>query len=246
MKNTALIMAAGSGTRMKANINKQFLLLDEKPILYYTIKAFEDNELVDDIVLVLSETDIDYFKENIIEKYSFKKIRKTVNGGETRQESVFNGLKELDHCDVVLIHDGARPFVSDEVISQGIKFAKMYGAAACGVKPKDTIKIMNNFNMSEATLEREKLFLVQTPQCFKYELISNCHKKALEENFKATDDTMIVEVYHHNVYLYEGSYNNIKITTPEDLYIGEKLLRDTCNIDIKKQPQYNKNTKVNI
>jgi 2-C-methyl-D-erythritol 4-phosphate cytidylyltransferase len=226
MKNIALIMAAGSGTRMKAKINKQFLLMDKKPVLYYTIKAFEDNQLIDDIVLVISKTDINYCEENIVEKYNFKKIRKIISGGETRQESVLNGLKSLDDCNVVLIHDGARPFVSNRIISQGIKFAEIHGAAACGVKPKDTIKIINNFSMSEATLEREKLFSVQTPQCFNYELILRCHKKAFNETFKATDDTMIVEHYFNNVYLYEGSYDNIKITTPEDLVIGEKLVQD--------------------
>jgi 2-C-methyl-D-erythritol 4-phosphate cytidylyltransferase len=226
MKNIALIMAAGSGTRMKAKINKQFLLMDKKPVLYYTIKAFEDNQLIDDIVLVISKMDISYCEENIVEKYNFKKIRKIISGGETRQESVLNGLKSLDNCNVVLIHDGARPFVSNRIISQGIKFAEIHGAAACGVKPKDTIKIINNFNMSEATLEREKLFSVQTPQCFNYELIFKCHKKAFNETFKATDDTMIVERYFNNVYLYEGSYDNIKITTPEDLVIGEKLVQD--------------------
>jgi 2-C-methyl-D-erythritol 4-phosphate cytidylyltransferase len=226
MKNIALIMAAGSGTRMKAKINKQFLLMDKKPVLYYTIKAFEDNQLIDDIVLVISKMDISYCEENIVEKYNFKKIRKIISGGETRQESVLNGLKSLDNCNVVLIHDGARPFVSNRIISQGIKFAEIHGAAACGVKPKDTIKIINNFSMSEATLEREKLFSVQTPQCFNYELILRCHKKAFNETFKATDDTMIVERYFNNVYLYEGSYDNIKITTPEDLVIGEKLVQD--------------------
>ncbi|KYH28789.1 MULTISPECIES: 2-C-methyl-D-erythritol 4-phosphate cytidylyltransferase [Clostridium] len=223
-RNCAIIVAAGKGTRMKAKINKQFIKLKGKPILYYTLKAFEDNDLIDEIVLVLAKNEIEYCKDNILNKYKMNKIKKIVEGGSTRQDSVIRGLLAAKGNDVVLIHDGARPFVDNRIIEDGIKYANIYDACACGVEPKDTIKIKTEDGFSLNTPKRETLFSVQTPQCFKYDLILDAHKKALKEKIEATDDTMIVENYNHKVYLYEGSYNNIKITTPEDLIIGERIL----------------------
>lgn len=223
-KNCAIIVAAGKGTRMKTKINKQFLNLKDKPILYYTLKTFCDNESIDDIVVVLAKDEIEYCKKNIILKYGLNKIKVVVEGGNTRQESVINGLEAIEDCDIVLIHDGARPFVDKSIIEDGIKYAELYGACACGVKPKDTIKIKSDNCFSAQTPDRDTLFCVQTPQCFRYNIILECHKKANLEKVEATDDTMIVEKYNYKVYLYEGSYINIKITTPEDLVIGEKIL----------------------
>lgn len=227
MKNCAIIVAAGKGTRMKAAKNKQFLCIKNKPILYYTLKVFEENSLIDDIVLVLAESEIEFCRENIIRKYNFNKIKKIVAGGKTRQESVLNGLYAANDSEIVLIHDGARPFVDSEMISNGIKFASVYGGAACGVIPKDTIKVRRQNGLSESTLERDKLFCVQTPQCFKYDIILECHKNALEQGVIGTDDTMIAEYFSENIYLYQGSYDNIKITTPEDLFIAEKLIENS-------------------
>ncbi len=223
-KNCAVIVAAGKGTRMKTKVNKQFLNLKDKPILYYTLKTFCDNECIDDIVVVLAKDEIEYCKKNIILKYGLNKIKVVVEGGNTRQESVINGLEAIADCDIVLIHDGARPFVDKSIIEDGIKYAELYGACACGVKPKDTIKIKSDNGFSVQTPDRDTLFCVQTPQCFRYNIILECHKKANLEKVEATDDTMIVEKYNYKVYLYEGSYINIKITTPEDLVIGEKIL----------------------
>lgn len=223
-KNCAVIVAAGKGTRMKTKINKQFLNLKGKPILYYTLKSFCDNKSIDDIVVVLAKDEIEYCKKNIILKYGLNKIKFIVEGGNTRQESVINGLEAIEDCDIVLIHDGARPFVDKSIIEKGIKYAELYGACACGVKPKDTIKIKGNNGFSVHTLDRDTLFSVQTPQGFKHSIILECHKKANLEKVEATDDTMIAEKYNYKVYLYEGSYTNIKITTPEDLVIGEKIL----------------------
>jgi 2-C-methyl-D-erythritol 4-phosphate cytidylyltransferase len=224
MKNCAIIVAAGKGTRMKANINKQFLKLKDKPILYYTLKVFENNKSIDDIILVAAKDEIDYIKDEIINKYNIKKLKGIAEGGATRQLSVMNGLLAAKGSDVVLIHDGARPFVNNSVLENGIKYATLYDACACGVTPKDTIKIKDENDFSEYTPKRDTLFSVQTPQCFKYDLILKAHKKALKDGLQVTDDTMIVEYYKHKVYLYEGSYSNIKITTPEDLVIGEKIL----------------------
>ncbi len=140
-KNTAIILAAGQGKRMGSNVNKQFLTLAEKPVLYHTIKAFSDNKNIDDIIVLCVEDEMEYCKKNIIEKYDLKKVRALVKGGKERQDSVYNGLKAIEPCDIVLIHDGARPFVTENIINDGIKNAEKYGACTCGVKSKDTIKI---------------------------------------------------------------------------------------------------------
>ncbi|MGL5478308.1 MAG: 2-C-methyl-D-erythritol 4-phosphate cytidylyltransferase [Clostridium sp.] len=221
--NTAIILSGGRGKRMGASVSKQFIMLKNKPILYYTIKKFLDNKDIDNIVLVLPEDEIDYFKENILDKFDLD-ISKIVLGGKERQDSVYNGLKECKDSDIVLIHDGARPFVSDEIISNGIKFAKEYGAAAPGVMPKDTIKVKDLDSFSKSTPKRSHLVSVQTPQVFKYDLITKCHEKIKIEGREVTDDTMVVETYGNKVFLYDGEYTNIKITTPEDLILGEYLV----------------------
>lgn len=226
MKTSVIILAAGKGKRMGANKNKQFIEIMNKPILYYTIKAFENNDSIDEIVLVASKEEISYCKAQIVEKYSFKKVRKIIEGGKERQNSVLNGLKSMDDTDIVLIHDGARPFVSDDIINNCVKYANIYGATACGVLPKDTIKVRDDSNFSLSTPKRENLFAVQTPQGFKYDLILQCHKNVENDNKIVTDDTMVVESYGNKVYLYDGSYNNIKITTPEDLIMAEKLINN--------------------
>lgn len=219
----AIILAAGKGLRMKAGINKQFICIEEKPILYYTLNAFARNEFIDEIILVAARDEIDYCKNMIVDKYNIPKVTKVIEGGEERYNSVYNGLISLENCDIVLIHDGARPFVSNKIINEGINFSKIYGAAACGVIPKDTIKIRDNEGMSKSSLERKKLFCVQTPQCFKYSLILEAHKK-LANRETVTDDTTVVESFGSKVYLYEGDYFNIKITTPEDLILAKSIL----------------------
>ncbi|HCQ91540.1 MAG TPA: 2-C-methyl-D-erythritol 4-phosphate cytidylyltransferase [Clostridium sp.] len=225
-KNVAVILAAGKGKRMGANKNKQFLEMKEKPILYYTLKAFSNCNLIDEIILVAAKDEIEYCRKEIIEKYRFEKVTSIVSGGKERQHSVLNGLLAIKNCDIVIIHDGARPFVDNNIINTGIMYAEKYGAVACGVKPKDTIKVKNEYGFSINTPDRETLFAVQTPQSFKYDIILNCHKKVNKDNISVTDDTMVVEQYGYKVYLYEGNYNNIKITTTEDLIIGEKIMEN--------------------
>ncbi|MDU4892711.1 MAG: 2-C-methyl-D-erythritol 4-phosphate cytidylyltransferase [Clostridium sp.] len=228
-KNIALILAAGQGKRMGAGINKQFLTLQDKPVLYHTLKAFSDNSQIDEIVLVCAEKDMDYCKNSIVKEYGFSKVKSLVSGGAERQDSVYNGLKAIKSCDIVLIHDGARPFITNEIIDEGIKMAHIHGACTCGVKAKDTIKLKDSEGFSKETLNREVTFLVQTPQCFKYELILDCHEKLNKNRKMVTDDTMVVEMFNHKVYLYEGSYFNIKITTPDDMIIGENILKNSSN-----------------
>ncbi len=231
-KICAVIVAAGKGSRMGADINKQFLNIKNKPILYYTLKTFESCSLIDEIILVTAKSEIDYCKREVIEKYNINKISAIVEGGSERQHSVYNGLKAIRDCEIVLIHDGARPFVDSRIIAEGIDYAKKFGACTCGVQPKDTIKLKSMNGFSQSTLNREELFAVQTPQCFEYSLVLASHERVLEDRVKVTDDTSIVEYCGHQVYLYEGSYNNIKITTPEDLIIGERIL-DNLAIDYK-------------
>lgn len=220
--NSAIILSGGRGKRMGADISKQFISINDKPILYYTIKKFMENELIDEIILVLPKDEIEYCKKEVLDKNKLR-IDKIVEGGDERQDSVLNGLNAIEKTDIVLIHDGARPFVTDKIIAEGIKAAKKFKAAAPGVMPKDTIKVKDENGLSKQTLKREQLIAVQTPQIFDYNLILECHNKVKENNIKVTDDTMVVETFGHKVFLYDGEYTNIKITTPEDLILARYL-----------------------
>lgn len=223
----AVIVAGGKGKRINAGINKQFIEINGKPIIYYTLKAFQIHEDIKNIVLVAAPEEVEYCKREIVGKYGFSKVTHIVPGGTERRDSVFNGLKTVENSEIVLIHDGARPFVNSDIITQGIKFASLYGASSCSVSPKDTIKIRDKNGFSMDTLNRNALACVQTPQCFKYDIIYNCHKRSQELENSFTDDTSIVEYFGHHVYLYSGDYRNIKITTPEDLLIAKSLLEES-------------------
>ena len=222
---SAIILAGGKGKRMRSAISKQFIDIKGKPIIYYTLKKFSENKKIDNIIVVLPEDEVKYFKENILKKYELR-INKIVIGGKERQDSVYNALKSLKNSstDIVLIHDGARPFISERIINEGIKFAEIYGAAAPGVMPKDTIKVKNENNFSVDTPNRANLVSIQTPQVFKFDEILECHEKIRYNGEKVTDDTMVVEKYGYSVYLYDGEYTNIKVTTPEDLILAERLI----------------------
>ena len=196
-KVCAIIAAAGSGSRMGIDINKQFIKVKGKPLLYYTLKIFNNNSLIKDIVITGKEDEIEFIKEEIVIKYNFMKVKAVIVGGKERQDSVFNALKILMDCEIVLIHDGARPFVSNEIIDRGIEYARKFGAAACGVTPKDTIKLKGADGFSSGTLKREELFSVQTPQCFKYELIFKGHVSAFELGSRYSDDTSVIEKLGH-------------------------------------------------
>lgn len=222
---SAIILAGGKGKRMRSAISKQFIDIKGKPIIYYTLKKFSENKKIDNIIVVLPEDEVKYFKENILKKYELR-INKIVIGGKERQDSVYNALKSLKNSstDIVLINDGARPFISERIINEGIKFAEIYGAAAPGVMPKDTIKVKNEKNFSVDTPNRANLVSIQTPQVFKFDEILECHEKIRYNGEMVTDDTMVVEKYGYSVYLYDGEYTNIKVTTPEDLILAERLI----------------------
>lgn len=223
MKVTVIIAAGGKGTRIGAGKNKVFLKLIDKEVLYYTISAFENNKNIDDIIVVTAEADIGDC-EKLINRYNFTKIAKIIKGGKTRQESVIKGLRECDG-DIVLIHDGARAFVTDSEIDNTLSDCIKYGAAAVGVKCKDTLKISSGGFIKE-TVDRENTYLIQTPQAFQRKEILSLHEKAFAEGLEATDDCMIAEHYGVKIKISEGSYDNIKLTTPEDMIIGESILKE--------------------
>lgn len=223
--NGVVIVAAGTGSRMNMGINKQFIKLEGKEIIAYTIEKFYNNSNIEDIVVVVKEDESEFFKKEILDKYNFKNI-KIAYGGKERQDSVYNGLKSLDKkCDIVLIHDGARPFVSDKIIYNCIEEVKEHKAIVVGVPVKDTIKIIDNDKNIVDTPNRSVLWAVQTPQTFDYNILIDAYKDAFKSGFYGTDDAMLVERIGYKVKMVEGSYNNIKITTQEDLSVGSQILK---------------------
>ena len=226
MKTTAIVLAAGSGKRMNSKVHKQYLLLEEKPVLYYSLKAFEDSR-VDQIVLVVGAGEIEYCKKEIVEQYSISKVCAIVEGGKERYNSVYEGLKVTGECDFVLIHDGARPFLTQEIIERTLLNVEQYHACVVGMPVKDTIKIVDEDGFAKATPDRSAVWQVQTPQAFSYELVFDAYTRMLEANeVGITDDAMVVErMTDYKVKLIEGSYRNIKITTPEDLLVAEAYLK---------------------
>lgn len=228
---TAIIVAGGKGKRMGQPINKQFIKIQGKEILARTIEVFQNMDEIDEIVVVCAEDEMEYCRKNIMLEYGFSKVAKIVPGGVERQDSVRNGLYNCkSDTNIVVIHDGARPFVTSEIISDSIRCAREYGACTAAVPVKDTIKIVDMEKYSVNTPHREELYAVQTPQTFKYELIMEAHKKAGKMNILATDDTALVENTGHKVKIIDGSYINIKITTQEDLLYADLILQYNANI----------------
>ena len=222
--NGVIIVAAGSGSRMNMGINKQFIQIKGKEILAYTIDKFYNNKNIDKIVVVSKESELEFIEQSILNKYKFHNIS-VVSGGKERQDSVYNGLLELgENYEIVLVHDGARPFITNSVIDESIEEAIKNNAVVVGVPVKDTIKVVNNHQEVVQTPKRDLLWMVQTPQVFKYNILKNAYDKAYEEGFYGTDDAMLVERSGQVVKMINGSYDNIKITTVEDLDIGEQII----------------------
>lgn len=230
-KTVAIVLAAGKGSRMKSKIQKQYMELKGYPVLYYSLKAFEDS-VVDDIILVTGKDEISYCREEIVNRYHVTKVKKIIAGGKERYLSVLNAILAIkeENYQRVLIHDGARPLISQEIINRCIEGIDKYKACVAAVPVKDTIKVANEENIAIHTPERKTLWTVQTPQAFDAQLIIEAYL-LLKENIEAgneilvTDDAMVVETFLKKyVKLIEGSYNNIKITTPEDLNFASSLL----------------------
>lgn len=227
----AIVLAAGQGRRMGTERAKQFLELQGKPLIYYALKAFEDSE-AEEIVLVTGKEDIAYCQEKIVREFGFRKVVQVVEGGRERIDSVYEGLKAFAQgsVDYVLIHDGARPLVSGEVIARAIEGAVKYQSCVVGMPVKDTIKVCSEDHYAAQTLERRYLWQIQTPQAFSFPLIYGAYREVMgwkEGREKITDDAMVVEAAGKakgKVKLMEGDYQNIKVTTPEDLLVAEAFL----------------------
>lgn len=220
-----IVPAAGSGTRLGGAVKKQFLLLRDKPILVHTLQRFEHCPDIDEIALAVPEQSIAEI-ETVLSHYRLHKVSKVTVGGEKRQDSVYNVLKKIPAklSDIVLVHDGVRPFVEPKRISHLIKMCKEYNAAVLAVQPKDTIRRSAGGDFFDQTLDRNALWLVQTPQAFRAELLLKAYEKAKKEKFYSTDEAALVERIGAKVKIVEGSYDNIKITTQEDLELGKLIL----------------------
>lgn len=228
-KCTAIVLAAGKGSRMGTKIHKQYLELKGRPVLYYALETFEKSNVIDDIILVTGKDEVEYCRKEIVDKYQFQKIKDIVVGGKERYESVCNALKSMEETEeesYVFIHDGARPFVNQEMIERVYDAVKQYRACVVGMPSKDTIKVSDEEGFASDTPDRSKLWMIQTPQVFEKKLIIEAYDRLMHsENQKVTDDAMVVEMFMDTqVKLVEGSYKNIKITTPEDLEIAEVFL----------------------
>ena len=229
-KYAAIVLSAGSGSRMKSDIPKQYLPLIEKPVIYYSLMAFQ-NSPVDEIVLVAGANDIEYCRKEIVERYGLSKVTRIVAGGKERYDSVYEGLCATD-AEYVLIHDGARPVLTSHLIDRMIQGVENTGACIAAMPVKDTIKLSDEHKQVASTPDRKHLWMVQTPQCFartlleeSYEILK-CKQKAGEKVPDITDDAMIVEyATGKKITLVEGAYTNLKITTPEDLAVAEIFLK---------------------
>lgn len=230
---TAIVLSAGQGKRMKTAVQKQYIELEGKPVIYYTLKAFQDSGIIGDIVLVVGKGQEKFAREEIADKYHFTKVSAIVAGGAQRYDSVWQGLKAVQRLNApsqssyVFIHDGARMFVDEGIIRRGYETVRRYRACVAGMPSKDTVKIVDDDGFAVQTPKRKYVWAVQTPQIFETSLITEAYFRLMQEqDIDVTDDAMVVEqMLHLPVRLFEGSYENIKITTPEDLEIAKEFLK---------------------
>ncbi len=227
MKNTAIVLAGGSGERMNTSVKKQYLMLRDRPVIWYSLHAMQICPRIDEIVLVCAPGEIDYCRQKIVEKYEFNKVAKITEGGSDRCHSVYEGLKMAADSDFVLIHDAARPFIDQDMLNRILDTLSECPACVVGMPVKDTIKMSDAGGFIARTLPRDKLWMIQTPQSFSYLMIREAYEKLEQEGVPMehlTDDAMVLEYSSDvRIKLIEGSYNNIKITTQEDLPLAETL-----------------------
>ncbi len=221
----AIVPAAGSGLRMGMGTKKQYLALAGIPLLGYALKIMETSSAVQEIVVVVGPGEEDYCCDAVVKKLGLNKIAAIVQGGSERQDSVYNGLLALSpNTDIVVVHDGVRPFFSQDTLADVVAAAQKYGAATCAVPAKDTVKLGDEDRFVARTLPRDRTWLVQTPQAFRYKLLITAHRRAQEDNLLVTDDTALVESIGGQVKIIMGTYENIKITTPEDLDVARAII----------------------
>jgi 2-C-methyl-D-erythritol 4-phosphate cytidylyltransferase len=229
MKAAVIITAGGLGKRFGEGIDKlpkQFIPLSNKPIIAHSIETFESSNLIKEIILVVPDNWVEYAQAQIVDKFNIKKVSNIISGGAERQESVGKGFGTLStKPDIVAVHDGARPFVSLEIIEEVIRQAADSGGAIAAIPATDTIKESSSEHIIEKTVARNKIWFAQTPQAFKHEILLEAFEKASEEGYLGTDEAELVERIGREVKLVLGSKNNMKITTPEDLDLGELILQ---------------------
>lgn len=236
---TAVLLAAGSGKRMQSDVAKQFMLLNDKPLIWYALHTIEESSIIEDCILVTGAEDIAYVQKEILERYNFHKVNKIVAGGAERYDSVYNALQVIGNENMmqgkdgyVFIHDGARPFLTEEIIERSYRAVEQTHACVVGMPVKDTIKLADGDGYAASTPDRSMVWQIQTPQVFDMELIIDAYSRLMlqKEELAAkgitiTDDAMVVEtLLGHPVKLVEGDYKNIKVTTPEDLCVAEAFL----------------------
>ncbi len=226
MKTVAIIPAAGSSKRMHNNVSKQYLLLDGVPVLARTLEIFQRSPGIGEIFLIVPEADIDYAHKHIVDRYAISKVSNILAGGKERQDSVRKGIDALGSGhDIVVIHDGVRPFISEELIHSAIMEASWAKAVTAGVPVKDTVKSIDHHGIVVETLNRNHLWLTQTPQAFERDVIKKAYEAAYRDNYYGTDDASLVERIGVKVMMIRGSYDNIKITTKDDIMLAEILTR---------------------
>ena len=234
MKTAAIIPAGGTGKRMPGRLSKQYLLLDGTPVLVHTLRIFQCSPIIDDIFLVVPRDDIQFVIQTIVKKYGISKVRQVLPGGKERQDSVNNGLDAVgDEYDIVIIHDGVRPFISEDLVHLAVLGASREEAVTIGVPVKDTVKMVNQNGWVIETPGRDCLWLTQTPQAFKREIIKRAYRIAYNDHYYGTDDASLVERIGGQVKMIPGSYDNIKITTKDDLILAEGLIKSrktSCEI----------------
>jgi len=235
-KIVAIVLAAGTGSRMKSAQKKQFMDLCGYPLIYYALQVFEHSSQVDEVIIVTGREDISYCHKEIVERYGFHKVKSIVAGGEERYLSVYEGLKAVTNAKYVLIHDGARPFIQQKHIDEIVQSLEHGDACILGMPVKDTIKKADVNQYVQETPDRKDLWTIQTPQAFPYQVIKEAYKRAIQEKIEAiTDDAMVLEkTFQIPVKILKGGYYNIKVTTPEDLQIAEVFVKSLIGKNIKK------------
>ena len=226
MKITAIITAGGSGKRMGSKTAKQYIEVKGRPIIVHTLDRFKEADFIDEVIIVVPPSDVQSFRESIIESYGFSPAWKVVAGGDERQNSVKNGLDAVSaDSEIVVIHDGVRPFVTNDMIKRSVDAAVLYGAGVVAMPLKETVKKVGSDKSIRETVDRSSLWGAQTPQTFRTKLIKSAFEKAQHDGFIGTDDAMLVERLGMGVKVIEGDYHNIKITTPEDICVAEAILK---------------------
>lgn len=226
MKTIAIITAAGKGKRMGSGTKKTYLPLGGKPILAHAVLPFEQSNIINSIIILTAKGDEDFCLKKIVKRFGFKKVVKVISGGKERQDSVMSGIVAAGNgWDMAVVHDGVRPFVTKEAIEKIVKSADRHGAAILAAPVKDTIKQVSS-GFVKKTIKRDELWAVQTPQAFRFDILKRAHELAKRRGFIGTDDSILVERLGYKVAITNGSYDNIKITTPEDLVLGEAILKN--------------------